>query len=140
MALSMRVTKRNGSFEDISFDKVLQRIRTAARGLKINPDGLAQQVLAQIYDGVKTTELDELSARLAASLATTHPDWGTLASVIAISNHHKETEPNFAKVMLSLSSQTNPKTSEVVSYVHETIAPHPSYQILFAPVSPGSWS
>ena len=121
MALSMRVTKRNGSFEDISFDKVLQRIRKAARGLKINPDGLAQQVLAQIYDGVKTTELDELSARLAASLATTHPDWGTLASAIAISNHHKETEPNFAKVMLSLSTQKNPKTGETVSYIHDTI-------------------
>jgi ribonucleoside-diphosphate reductase alpha chain len=121
MALSMRVTKRNGSFEDISFDKVLQRIRKAARGLKINPDGLAQQVLAQIYDGVKTTELDELTARLAASLATTHPDWGTLASVIAISNHHKETEPSFAKVMLSLSSQTNAKTGEIVSYIHPDI-------------------
>jgi ribonucleoside-diphosphate reductase alpha chain len=117
----MRVTKRNGSFEDISFDKVLQRIRKAARGLQINPDGLAQQVLAQIYDGVKTTELDELTARLAASLATTHPDWGTLASVIAISNHHKETESNFANVMLSLAAQKNPKTGEVVSYIHENI-------------------
>ena len=121
MVLSMRVTKRNGSFEDISFDKVLQRIRNSARGLKINPDGLAQQVLAQIYDGVKTTELDELTARLAASLATTHPDWGTLASVIAISNHHKETDSNFANVMLSLSSQKNPKTGEVVSYIHDNI-------------------
>jgi ribonucleoside-diphosphate reductase alpha chain len=117
----MRVTKRNGSFENISFDKVLQRIRKAARGLKINPDGLAQQVLAQIYDGVKTTELDELTARLSASLATTHPDWGTLASVIAISNHHKETESSFAKVMLSLGQQTNPKTGEIVSYVHQSI-------------------
>lgn len=121
MSLSMRVTKRNGSFEDISFDKVLQRIRKAARGLKINPDGLAQQVLAQIYDGVKTTELDELSARLAASLATTHPDWGTLASAIAISNHHKETDGSFAKVMLSLAAQKNPKTGETVSYIHQNI-------------------
>ncbi len=117
----MRVTKRNGSFENISFDKVLQRIRKAARGLHINPDGLAQQVLAQIYDGVKTTELDELTARLAASLATTHPDWATLASVIAISNHHKETEASFADVMRRLSSQANAKTGEVVSYIHPNI-------------------
>lgn len=121
MSLSMRVTKRNGSFENISFDKVLQRIRKAARGLHINPDGLAQQVLAQIYDGVKTTELDELTARLAASLATTHPDWATLASVIAISNHHKETEASFADVMRRLSSQANAKTGEVVSYIHPNI-------------------
>ena len=117
----MRVTKRDGSFENISFDKVLQRIRKAARGLHINPDGLAQQVLSQIYDGVKTTELDELTARLAASLATTHPDWATLASVIAISNHHKETEASFADVMRRLSSQTNKKTGEVVSYIHPSI-------------------
>ena len=117
----MRVTKRDGSFENISFDKVLQRIRKAARGLHINPDGLAQQVLAQIYDGVKTTELDELTARLAASLATTHPDWATLASVIAIGNHHKETEPSFANVMRCLSSQKNAKTGEMVSYIHPNI-------------------
>jgi len=121
MTLSMRVTKRNGSLEDISFDKVLQRIRKAARGLQINPDGLAQQVLAQIYDGVKTTELDELTARLSASLATTHPDWGTLASVIAISNHHKETADSFSNVMLSLSQQKNLKTGENVSYIHKDI-------------------
>ena len=117
----MRVTKRDSSFENISFDKVLQRIRKAARGLHINPDGLAQQVLAQIYDGVKTTELDELTARLAASLATTHPDWATLASVIAIGNHHKETEPSFANVMRCLSSQKNEKTGETVSYIHPNI-------------------
>lgn len=121
MTLSMRVTKRNGSLEDISFDKVLQRIRKAARGLQINPDGLAQQVLAQIYDGVKTTELDELTARLSASLATTHPDWGILASVIAISNHHKETDSSFSNVMLSLSQQKNLKTGENVSYIHKDI-------------------
>jgi ribonucleoside-diphosphate reductase alpha chain len=117
----MRVTKRNGLYEDISFDKVLQRIRKAARGLKINPDGLAQQVLSQIYDGVKTTEIDELTARLAASLATTHPDWAVLASVIAISNHHKETDSSFCTVMKRLGSQKNAKTGEVVSYIHPQI-------------------
>ena len=121
MPLSMRVTKRNGLYEDISFDKVLQRIRKAARGLKINPDGLAQQVLSQIYDGVKTTEIDELTARLAASLATTHPDWAVLASVIAISNHHKETDSSFCTVMKRLGSQKNAKTGEVVSYIHPKI-------------------
>ena len=121
MSLSMRVVKRNGQSEDISFDKVLQRIRRAARGLSINPDGLAQQVLSQIYDGVKTTELDELTARLAASLTTTHPDWASLAGSIAISNHHKQTEGNFAKVMLGLSTQKGAKTSTETSYISEEI-------------------
>ncbi len=121
MPLSMRVIKRNGQSEDISFDKVLQRIRRAARGLSINPDGLAQQVLTQIYDGVKTTELDDLTARLAASLATTHPDWAILAGSIAVSNHHKQTDSNFANVMLSLSCQKNAKTGKETSYVSDEI-------------------
>jgi ribonucleoside-diphosphate reductase alpha chain len=116
----MRVIKRNGQSENVSFDKVLQRIRRAARGLSINPDGLAQQVLSQIYDGVKTTELDDLTARLAASLTTTHPDWASLASAIAVSNHHKQTEANFATVMLRLSSQKT-KTGTETSYISEEV-------------------
>ena len=121
MAFSMRVTKRNGSVESVSFDKVLQRIRKAARGLAVNPDGLAQQVLSQIYDGVKTTEIDDLTAQLAASLSTNHPDWATLSARIAISNHHKQTEANFASVMLNLGNQKNPKTGEIVTTIHPQI-------------------
>lgn len=117
----MRVQKRNGEYENISFDKVLQRIRRTARGLSVNPDALAQQVLTQIYDGVKTEELDELAAQSAASLSTNHPDWGTLASRIAISNHHKKTSDSFCEVMVELSKQVNPKTGESVSYIHPTI-------------------
>ena len=121
MTLSMRVLKRNGDIESVSFDKVLQRIRRAARGLSVNPDALSQQVLSQIYDGVKTTELDDLTAQLAASLSTNHPDWGTLAARIAISNHHKQTVGNFAEVMMDLGDQTNPKTGEKLSIIHPRI-------------------
>ena len=113
----MRVVKRNGTAETVSFDKVLQRIRRSARGLAVRPDALTQQVLAQIYDGVKTVELDELSAQLAASLSTTHPDWGTLASRIAISNHHKQTTASFSAVIHSLATQKSPKTGEPLSAV-----------------------
>jgi ribonucleoside-diphosphate reductase alpha subunit len=121
MPYSMRVQKRNGEHENISFDKVLQRIRRTARGLSVNPDALAQQVLSQIYDGVKTEELDELAAQTAASLSTNHPDWGILSSRIAISNHHKKTSDSFSEVMLQLSNQVNVKTGEKVSYVHPEI-------------------
>jgi len=113
----MRVVKRNGTAETVSFDKVLQRIRRSARGLAVRPDALTQQVLAQIYDGVKTVELDELSAQLAASLSTTHPDWGTLASRIAISNHHKQTTASFSAVIQALATQKSPKTGEPLSAV-----------------------
>jgi ribonucleoside-diphosphate reductase alpha chain len=111
----MRVLKRSGDEEAVSFNKVLQRIRKASKGLTINPDVLAQQVLSQIYDGVKTSEIDELTAQLAASLSTNHPDWGTLASNIVTSNHHKKTSDSFTKVMIELSEQ--PKGS----YIHPDI-------------------
>lgn len=119
MPFSMRVTKRNGSVENVSFDKVLQRIRRASRGLSVNPDALAQQILGQIYDGVKTEEIDELTAQTAASLSTGHPDWGTLAARIAISNHHKKTVPSFVEVMLALGDQR--KNGEDVCVISEVI-------------------
>jgi ribonucleoside-diphosphate reductase alpha chain len=114
----MKVIKRNGSKEDVSFDKVLQRIRKAARGLQVNPDALAQQVLTQLIDSVRTSELDELTAQLAASLCTNHPDWGILAARIAISNHQKETPASFSEVIKILSSQIMPATGEKASIIH----------------------
>ena len=117
----MRVQKRNGAFEQISFDKVLQRIRRASKGLSVNPDKLAQQILSQIYDGVKTEEIDDLTAQTAASLSTNHPDWATLAARIAISNHQKKTSSSFCHVMLSLGNQRHPKTGEKVGIIHETL-------------------
>ena len=121
MPYSMQVVKRSGERNDVSFDKVLQRIRKSSRGLTVNPDILAQQVLARIVDGIKTSELDELAAQMAASLCTTHPDWGTLASRIAISNHHKNTLGSFSEVVKKLSQQIIPKTGESISYLSEEL-------------------
>jgi ribonucleoside-diphosphate reductase alpha chain len=117
----MKVVKRNGSLEPISFDKVLGRIRKASKTLMVNPDSLAQQVLARIYDGVKTSEIDELTSQLAVSLSTNHPDYGILASRIAISNHQKNTDSSFSNVMLSLANQINTKTNEPVSHVNDIL-------------------
>ena len=121
MPYSMRVIKRNGGKEEVSFDKVLQRIRRAAKGLQINADVLAQQVLTQIIDGVHTSELDELTAQLAASLCTNHPDWGMLSARIAISNHHKQTSSSFSEVVLVLANQTMPKTGEKTQIVSDEL-------------------
>jgi len=115
----MQVIKRSGHSETVSFDKVLQRIRKASRGLCVNPDILSQQVLARIIDGIKTSELDELAAQMAASLCTTHPDWGTLASRIVVSNHQKNTVAEFSKVVATLSTQIMPKTGEPLSYLSD---------------------
>ncbi len=117
----MHVLKRNGNREAVSFDKVLSRVRKAARGLSVNPDALSQQVLSRIYDGVPTTQLDELTAANAASLSTIHPDWAVLASRIAVSNHHKNTNPSFSGVMRTLANQTMPKTGEKICYVAKDV-------------------
>ena len=118
---SMQVIKRDGRKEDVSFDKVLERVRKASDRLTVNPTAITQKILAQIYDGVKTTELDELTCQLCASLATVHPDYGSLAARICISNHQKNTEPSFSKVMKELSQQVAPKTGEKVSYINEEL-------------------
>jgi ribonucleoside-diphosphate reductase alpha chain len=118
---SMNVIKRDGRSEEVSFDKVLERIRRASDGLAVNSAALAQRVLAQIFDGVHTTQLDELTSQLAASLATVHPDYGTLAARIIISNHQKNTEPKFSEVIKILCNQTAPKTGESVSYLNDTV-------------------
>jgi len=99
----MRVIKRNGESEDVSFDKVLNRIRLLSDGLTaVNVYELAQKVCSRIYDGVKTSELDELAAHMCSSLIVEHPDYDTLASRIATSNHHKRTSPSFSETMWSL--------------------------------------
>ena len=116
--LSMQVVKRDGRMEEVSFDKVLERIRRSSDGLSVNPTALAQKILGQIYNGVKTTELDELTSQLAASLSTVHPDYGILSGRITISNHQKNTEPSFVSVMRSLSKQVSPKTGDPLTYIH----------------------
>lgn len=121
MSLSMKVVKRNGSLEDVSFDKVLKRIQLAADGLEVNPTLIAQRTLLRIYDGVKTSELDELAAQLSISLMTTNMDYGTLAARIAISNHHRNTSDKFTDVIKELSQQVIEKTGEVVSNVSEEL-------------------
>lgn len=119
--ISMQVIKRNGSREDVSFDKVLNRIRLAADGLEVNPTLIAQRTLMRIFDGVKTSELDELAAQLSISLMTTNPDYGTLASRIIISNHHRNTSDKFTEVVYALANQTVEKTGEHTSNVSEEL-------------------
>lgn len=97
----MSVIKRDGSRVPVQFDKVLERIRRAARGLSaaVNYTRLAQLVLAEIHDGVHTTELDELAARLAISYVSANPEWGTLAAQIIISNCQRSAPPTFSAAM-----------------------------------------
>ncbi len=122
------VIKRNGVREEVSFDKVIRRIRALCDGLstEINPMFVGQKVVTQIYDGVKTTELDELAAQICISLETTHLDYGKLASRIIISNNHKNTSPSFSETIYIL---YNNKDS---NGVHCPLIAEDVYQIIMA--------
>lgn len=119
--ISMQVVKRDGSKEDVSFDKVLNRIKKSAESLEVNPTLIAQRTLMRIYDGVKTTELDELAAQLSISLVTTHMDYGVLASRIAISNHQKNTSGSFVEVIEELSHQVHTTTGKPMQYISDEL-------------------
>jgi len=98
------VLKRNGKKESIKFDKVTARIEKLSYSLSplVNVIDVAKKVIEGIYDGVPTTELDNLAAETAASLATKHPDYALLASRIAVSNLHKNTIKSFSETMRNL--------------------------------------
>jgi ribonucleoside-diphosphate reductase alpha chain len=101
----MRVKKRNGSFEIIAFDKILNRVKNLGKSANItsiNYASLIIKVIDQLYDGIPTTKIDELTAEQCAALSTQHPDYITLASYIATSNNHKNTDASFYKVMSKL--------------------------------------
>ncbi len=93
------VIKRDGSKERVDLGKVGKRIRMVSKGLKVNPDAVAQKITDQIYPDVPTSHLDELGAQICAYQTTKHPDYGTLAARIIISNHHKNTSPSFSETM-----------------------------------------
>ena len=100
----MYVTKRSGSTEIVSFDKILHRIKTIGTeaGVKINYTSLAMKIIDQLYDKISTTKIDDLTAEQCAALSSTHYDYGTIASHIVVSNHHKSTVADFREVVRTL--------------------------------------
>ena len=93
----MNVRKRNGSSAAISFDKILERVRTIGilHDIRISYSSLAMRIIDQLYDGIETSKIDELTAQQCASQSSQHLDYGRMASVLSISNLHKETCGNF---------------------------------------------
>jgi ribonucleotide reductase alpha subunit len=100
----MYVTKRNGKQEIVSFDKISARIKKLGQeaNIKLNYTALVMKVIDQLYSGISTTKLDDLSAEQCASMSSIHPDYNTLAGRITVSNHHKNTESSFTAVMRKL--------------------------------------
>ena len=98
----MFVIKRDNTKEEVSFDKILHRLQKLSDGLSVNVYEVAQKVCSRIHNNVKTYELDEFASQLCSSLMLEHPDYGTLASRLVISNHHKQTSPSFSETISTL--------------------------------------
>ncbi len=115
----MQVVKRDGRTEPVQFDKITARIKKLCYELheSVDPTKVAMRVIEGVYDGVTTTELDNLAAEVAATNAVTHPDYASLASRIAVSNLHKGTKKSFAETMEELYTYVDPITGENASLV-----------------------
>ena len=119
----MYVVKRDGRKEPVKFDKITARIIKMCYGLDplVSPEAVAMKVIEGIYDGVTTTDLDDLAAEVSAAKTIDHPDYALLASRIAVSNLHKETKKTFSEVMEDLYKYIDPKTGEKAALLAEDV-------------------
>ncbi len=110
--INMYVVKRDGRKEPVMFDKITARVRKMCYGLNniVDPVKVAMRVIEGLYDGVTTSELDNLAAEIAATMTTAHPDYAKLAARIAVSNLHKNTKKSFSETMTDLYEYINPRT------------------------------
>ncbi len=123
----MYVVKRDGRKEAVKFDKITARIVKMCYGLDplVSPEVVAMKVIEGLYDGVLTTDLDNLAAEVAASKTIDHPDYALLASRIAVSNMHKNTKKSFSEVIEDLYNYVDPKTGQRASLIADDV-----YQVI----------
>ena len=123
----MYVKKRNGNKEPVMFDKITARIKKLSYGLNelVQPPKVAMRVIEGLYDGVTTSELDNLAAEIAATMTVSHPDYAHLAARISVSNLHKNTKKNFSEVMTDLYKYVNPRTNQKAPLISDEV-----YQVI----------
>jgi ribonucleoside-diphosphate reductase alpha chain len=120
----MFVIKRDGRTESVKFDKITARIEKLCYGLNphlVDSIDVAKKVIEGLYDGVTTSELDNLAAETAASLTTKHPDYALLASRIAVSNLHKNTIKSFSETMRKLHQYKDPKNGRSAPLIADDV-------------------
>ena len=123
----MFVVKRDGHKEPIMFDKITARVKKLCYGLNglVDPVRVSMRVIEGLYDGVSTSELDNLASEISATMTTTHPDYAQLAARISVSNLHKNTKKSFSDTMKDLYEYVNPRTVKkaplLSKEVYETI-------------------
>ena len=119
----MYVLKRDGRQEPVMFDKITARVRKLCYGLNdlVDPVKVAMRVIEGLYDGVTTSELDNLAAEIAATMTTTHPDYARLAARISVSNLHKNTKKSFSETMNDLYNYVNPRTEQAAPLISDEV-------------------
>lgn len=119
----MYVVKRDGRKEPIMFDKITARVKKLCYGLNnlVDPIKVTMRVIEGIYEGVTTSELDNLAAEIAATLTTSHPDYAVLAARIAVSNLHKNTKKSFSQTVEDLYNYINPRTGKKASMIADDV-------------------
>jgi ribonucleoside-diphosphate reductase alpha chain len=119
----MYVIKRDGHKESVKFDKITARVTKMCYGLNpiVDPVKIAMKVIEGVYDGVTTSELDNLAAEIAATNATAHPDYALLASRIAVSNLHKNTKKSFSQTIHDLYTYVDPKTGQSAGLIADDV-------------------
>jgi ribonucleoside-diphosphate reductase alpha subunit len=119
----MYVIKRDARREAVKFDKITARIKKLCYGLNplVTPEKVAMKVIEGLYDGVTTSELDNLAAEVAATNTITHPDYALLASRIAVSNLHKNTKKSFTDNINDLYTYIDPKTGENAPLISDEV-------------------
>ncbi|WP_031426988.1 ribonucleoside-diphosphate reductase subunit alpha [Flavimarina sp. Hel_I_48] len=119
----MYVLKRDGRKEPVMFDKITARIRKLCYGLNplVDPVKISMRVIEGLYDGVTTSELDNLAAEVSATMTTSHPDYAKLAARISVSNLHKNTKKTFSEVMTDLYEYVNPRTGKKAPLVADDV-------------------
>ena len=119
----MYVVKRDGRKEPMMFDKITARVRKLCYGLNslVDPVKVAMRVIEGLYDGVTTSELDNLAAEIAATMTTAHPDYAKLAARISVSNLHKNTKKSFSETMRDLHQYINPRTGKEAPLIADNV-------------------
>ena len=131
---NMRVKKRCGGTEIMSFDKILKRLTNLSTNpqLTINITSIAIKVIEQLVDNISTYDIDILSAEYCQTLSSVHTDYGILASKILISNNHKSTSTNFLETCVRLYSSDKPDEFRLLddTYMENVTVNHERYQAM----------
>ncbi len=119
----MYVVKRDGRKEPVMFDKITARIRKLCYGLNplVDPVKISLRVIEGLYDGVTTSELDNLAAEVSATMTTSHPDYAKLAARVSVSNLHKNTKKSFSDVVTDLYDYVNPRTGKKAPLIADDV-------------------